>query len=200
MCKSGTACEAVNVQVCTWIGNRHRNRLWGGKNPKSRRSLQEKKPKHLLPAVRVFQVRQYQRIGKQGRGNGRRIQQEHRSSQRRKKKKSSLSETVIDIETVNAAAETDGGVEEEFDVDATLRQLEEENAADDDGYRAKRHKTKSAAPKKSSVLRIYTDGSALGNGRDDATAGVGVWFGSNDASRNVSEPLSGPVKRTNVRS
>lgn len=35
--------------------------------------------------------------------------------------------------------------------------------------------------KKNSILRIYTDGSALGNGRDSAMAGVGVWFGDRDA-------------------
>lgn len=35
--------------------------------------------------------------------------------------------------------------------------------------------------KKNSILRIYTDGSALGNGRESAMAGVGVWFGDRDA-------------------
>ncbi|KAH0612202.1 uncharacterized protein H6S33_010254 [Morchella sextelata] len=51
--------------------------------------------------------------------------------------------------------------------------------------------------KKNSILRIYTDGSALGNGRDTAMAGVGVWFGDRDA-RNISEPLIGP-RQTNQR-
>ncbi|PWW76737.1 ribonuclease H-like protein, partial [Tuber magnatum] len=51
--------------------------------------------------------------------------------------------------------------------------------------------------KKSSILRIYTDGSALHNGKPSAIAGVGVWFGDKD-SRNISEPLPGP-RQTNAR-
>lgn len=47
------------------------------------------------------------------------------------------------------------------------------------------------------VLRIYTDGSSLGNGGMGATAGVGVYFGPRD-SRNLSEPLTGP-RQTNQR-
>ncbi|OCL02496.1 RnaseH-domain-containing protein [Glonium stellatum] len=47
------------------------------------------------------------------------------------------------------------------------------------------------------VLKIYTDGSALGNGRAGAIAGVGVYFGPNDP-RNVSEALAGP-RQTNQR-
>jgi len=35
--------------------------------------------------------------------------------------------------------------------------------------------------KKSSILRIYTDGSALRNGKPSAIAGVGVWFGDKDS-------------------
>ncbi|CUS15382.1 unnamed protein product [Tuber aestivum] len=52
--------------------------------------------------------------------------------------------------------------------------------------------------KKSSILRIYTDGSALHNGKPSAIAGVGVWFGDKDSSRNISEPLPGP-RQTNSR-
>ncbi|KAF4256635.1 hypothetical protein CNMCM8714_003454 [Aspergillus fumigatus] len=48
------------------------------------------------------------------------------------------------------------------------------------------------------MLRIYTDGSALKNGRDTAAAGVGVFFGPGDTSRNVSEPLRGD-RQTNQR-
>ncbi|KAI5787074.1 ribonuclease H-like domain-containing protein [Geopyxis carbonaria] len=51
--------------------------------------------------------------------------------------------------------------------------------------------------KKSPVLRIYTDGSALGNGKSASMAGVGVWFGDQD-TRNISEPLLGP-RQTNQR-
>ncbi|PUU83997.1 ribonuclease H-like domain-containing protein [Tuber borchii] len=75
--------------------------------------------------------------------------------------------------------------------------------------------------KKGSILRIYTDGSALRNGKPSAIAGVGVWFGDKDSrypesplthprptpssplltntpSRNISEPLPGP-RQTNQR-
>ncbi|KAH8593260.1 ribonuclease H-like domain-containing protein [Bisporella sp. PMI_857] len=45
--------------------------------------------------------------------------------------------------------------------------------------------------------KVYTDGSALGNGRVGAVAGVGVYFGPND-QRNVSEPLQG-IPQTNQR-
>lgn len=47
------------------------------------------------------------------------------------------------------------------------------------------------------VLRVYTDGSSLSNGRVNAVAGVGVFFGEGD-SRNVSEALAGDVQ-TNQR-
>ncbi|KAI9742473.1 MAG: hypothetical protein M1818_004007 [Claussenomyces sp. TS43310] len=47
------------------------------------------------------------------------------------------------------------------------------------------------------ALRIYTDGSSLGNGKVGAAAGVGVFFGNKDP-RNVSEPLQGKVQ-TNQR-
>ncbi|PYH75383.1 RnaseH-domain-containing protein [Aspergillus uvarum CBS 121591] len=47
------------------------------------------------------------------------------------------------------------------------------------------------------MLRIYTDGSSLKNGRALASAGVGVYFGPGD-SRNVSEPLQGS-RQTNQR-
>lgn len=47
------------------------------------------------------------------------------------------------------------------------------------------------------MLKIYTDGSALGGGRVGARAGVGVYFGPND-DRNLSAPLAGP-RQTNQR-
>lgn len=46
-------------------------------------------------------------------------------------------------------------------------------------------------------IRIYTDGSSLGNGQVGSMAGVGVYFGSGDR-RNISEPLQGS-KQTNQR-
>ncbi|KAF9893555.1 hypothetical protein FE257_010867 [Aspergillus nanangensis] len=57
-------------------------------------------------------------------------------------------------------------------------------------------KTKSTGPP--GMLRIYTDGSALKNGQKLASAGVGVYFGPGDSSRNVSEPLKGS-RQTNQR-
>uniref|UniRef100_A0A060TD98 Ribonuclease H n=1 Tax=Blastobotrys adeninivorans TaxID=409370 RepID=A0A060TD98_BLAAD len=44
---------------------------------------------------------------------------------------------------------------------------------------------------------VYTDGSARGNGRSNATGGIGVYYGEGD-SRNVSEPLTGE-RQTNQR-
>jgi ribonuclease HI len=52
-----------------------------------------------------------------------------------------------------------------------------------------------AAP--NAPLRIYTDGSALGNGKLSALGGVGVYFGPGD-QRNISEPLTG-TRQTNNR-
>ncbi|KAF2640556.1 hypothetical protein P280DRAFT_469309 [Massarina eburnea CBS 473.64] len=48
-------------------------------------------------------------------------------------------------------------------------------------------------------LKIWTDGAAKGNGRVGAFAGFGVWFGPEDESRNVSEPLLAEGKQTNQR-
>ncbi|KAL2002895.1 hypothetical protein VTN02DRAFT_5612 [Thermoascus thermophilus] len=48
------------------------------------------------------------------------------------------------------------------------------------------------------MLNIYTDGSSLKNGSKIASAGVGVYFGPGDSSRNVSEPLKGN-RQTNQR-
>ncbi|TAQ85027.1 hypothetical protein B7494_g6646 [Chlorociboria aeruginascens] len=46
------------------------------------------------------------------------------------------------------------------------------------------------------LLRIYTDGSSLGNGKNGACAGVGVFFGLGD-DRNVTEALEGPAQTNN---
>lgn len=47
------------------------------------------------------------------------------------------------------------------------------------------------------VLVIYTDGCALNNGFEDATGGIGVYYGPNN-SDNISEPLFGD-RQTNQR-
>jgi len=49
----------------------------------------------------------------------------------------------------------------------------------------------------SDTLVVYTDGSALGNGKAKSQAGVGVFFGVNDP-RNVSERLDSDLQ-TNQR-
>ncbi|OJD20048.1 hypothetical protein AJ78_00064 [Emergomyces pasteurianus Ep9510] len=53
-------------------------------------------------------------------------------------------------------------------------------------------------PGRPGPLKIYTDGSSLRNGTTGAKAGVGVYFGPGDESRNVSEPLKGS-RQTNQR-
>ncbi|KAI9703914.1 MAG: hypothetical protein M1820_005696 [Bogoriella megaspora] len=58
-------------------------------------------------------------------------------------------------------------------------------------------KWQATGPSKGSMLRIYTDGSSLGNGQNGSIAGVGVFFGPDDP-RNLSEPLPGP-RQTNQR-
>ncbi|KAJ6032536.1 Ribosomal protein L9/RNase H1 N-terminal [Penicillium herquei] len=58
--------------------------------------------------------------------------------------------------------------------------------------------TKTQAAGIPGMLRIYTDGSSLRNGTPLASAGVGVYFGPGDSSRNVSEPLKG-TRQTNQR-
>jgi ribonuclease HI len=47
--------------------------------------------------------------------------------------------------------------------------------------------------KKSPVLRIYTDGSALSNGQSGSNAGVGVWFGDHDTRYPSSFSLPLPI-------
>ncbi|QIX01622.1 hypothetical protein AMS68_007139 [Peltaster fructicola] len=68
-------------------------------------------------------------------------------------------------------------------------------------YRTHEERTKMkpqiARPVDNAAVAIYTDGSSLGNGRDSAIAGVGVYFGPND-KRNVSEGLAGN-RQTNQR-
>lgn len=57
-------------------------------------------------------------------------------------------------------------------------------------------KWQATSPTKDVPIKIYTDGSALGNGQAGATAGVGVYFGPLD-SRNLSESLPGTAQTNN---
>lgn len=52
-------------------------------------------------------------------------------------------------------------------------------------------------PAKDATVKIYTDGSSLGNGQVGAVGGVGVYFGPSDG-RNLSEALTG-TRQTNQR-
>ncbi|KAK9467129.1 ribonuclease H-like domain-containing protein [Lipomyces arxii] len=65
------------------------------------------------------------------------------------------------------------------------------------GYSSRSTSSGSIATSPASPTVVYTDGSALGNGRNGARGGVGVYFGEND-SRNVSRSLDGDVQ-TNQR-
>ncbi|KAI9053915.1 hypothetical protein LZ554_002860 [Drepanopeziza brunnea f. sp. 'monogermtubi'] len=73
----------------------------------------------------------------------------------------------------------------------------EDEEDDDEEEEEEEPVPKKANTKLSKVIKVYTDGSALGNGRTGAVAGVGVFFGVGD-SRNVSEPLEG-MPQTNNR-
>lgn len=46
------------------------------------------------------------------------------------------------------------------------------------------------------TINVYTDGACSNNGKPDARAGFGIWFGDND-ERNISESFTGP--QTNNR-
>lgn len=58
-------------------------------------------------------------------------------------------------------------------------------------------KWQATTPISTTPLKIYTDGSSLGNGAHGAVAGVGVYFGPSDP-KNLSEPLPG-TRQTNQR-
>ena len=45
-------------------------------------------------------------------------------------------------------------------------------------------------------IRVFTDGSCSNNGRKNAKAGFGVYFGENDP-RNVSKRVPGELRQTN---
>ncbi|KAG4430713.1 hypothetical protein IFR05_013801 [Cadophora sp. M221] len=77
----------------------------------------------------------------------------------------------------------------------TVREKKAKDVEEDEPS-AKRSRTSASSESKGKWLRIYTDGSALGNGRMGAVAGVGVFFGVDD-KRNVSEPLEGEMQTNN---
>tara|TARA_Y100000768_G_scaffold198226_1_gene148993 strand:- start:6238 stop:6885 length:648 start_codon:yes stop_codon:yes gene_type:complete len=46
-------------------------------------------------------------------------------------------------------------------------------------------------------MNVYTDGSCINNGKSNARAGIGIYFGNND-SRNISNELKGETLSNNV--
>ncbi|KAL2149081.1 hypothetical protein VTH82DRAFT_1767 [Thermothelomyces myriococcoides] len=85
--------------------------------------------------------------------------------------------------------------------DTEAEQDDEDDEEDDNSVEEPPPKKTRTAAKpatsRSGVVVIYTDGSSLGNGRNGASAGVGVYFGPGDP-RNISERLEGE-KQTNQR-
>ncbi|ERT00041.1 ribonuclease HI [Sporothrix schenckii 1099-18] len=101
----------------------------------------------------------------------------------------------------NANAQYEDNEDEDEDEDEAE---DEDDDAEEDAAQILQPATKrsksgnNAAPASSTaVLDIYTDGSSLGNGKNGASAGVGVFFGPGD-KRNISERLKGPMQ-TNQR-
>jgi ribonuclease HI len=50
--------------------------------------------------------------------------------------------------------------------------------------------------KSTNAITIYTDGACSNNGKKNAVAGIGVYFGEND-NRNLSQKLNSSLKQTN---
>jgi len=68
---------------------------------------------------------------------------------------------------------------------------------DEEFFSQKKSKSVSSSTKSGEVEKIWVDGSCVNNGKPDAYAGVGVFFGDDDP-RNVSERLQG-LLQTNQR-
>jgi len=90
------------------------------------------------------------------------------------------------------------GAEDDFDATITLSHTDPATSLRFKTDKERSRTTYSVArPARLAPIRIYTDGSSLANGRAEAMAGVGVYFGPGDG-RNVSEGLQG-TKQTNQR-
>ena len=46
-------------------------------------------------------------------------------------------------------------------------------------------------------MNVYTDGSCINNGKSNARAGIGIWFGEND-TRNISSEIKGDSLSNNI--
>lgn len=136
-------------------------------------------------------------------------------SKKSKKKADEVDSTLLDDGDYEAGeGPLPAGTEDGFDPRITL-----DPATGEVQYKSDEHlnKTKwqATGPTEEGMLRVYTDGSSLGNGAGGAVAGVGVYFGPNDKRcvctshiygqaviligyRNVSEALHG-TRQTNQR-
>ncbi len=65
--------------------------------------------------------------------------------------------------------------------EATLQNLSPRNSNGIPRHRTLPTPTKTQAESQDNILRIYTDGSSLGNGKLGAVAGLGVFFGDGDS-------------------
>ncbi|KAH8882994.1 hypothetical protein GQ53DRAFT_847147 [Thozetella sp. PMI_491] len=101
------------------------------------------------------------------------------------------------VRTFGGAATTRQEEEEEDDSDED--EDDDEDEEEDEAPPAKRSRTSGPATVKADaiLLKIWTDGSSLGNGRAGSRAGLGVFFGHGDL-RNISERLVGDPQ-TNQR-
>lgn len=73
-------------------------------------------------------------------------------------------------------ADAEDGFDSDIHLNSTSGKIEYKNLEG-----KKSTKLKASLDLEGGVIRIYTDGSALGNGRAGAVGGVGVWFGPDDA-------------------
>ena len=58
-----------------------------------------------------------------------------------------------------------------------------------DNFVIRKNNTKPLSDEK--PINVYTDGACSNNGKSDARAGFGIWFGADD-ERNTSESFTGP--------
>lgn len=136
-----------------------------------------------------------------------------------KKQKTKGNEEDIDVDPVNHAAgegPLPPGAVDGFDHTITLNPTTGKVDYKTD-QQLNATKWRATCPVDDGLVKIYTDGSSLGNGRQGAVAGVGVYFGPRDKRyvpcielafqpetyaflrhRNVSEALNGP-RQTNQR-
>jgi len=118
------------------------------------------------------------------------------AAKRRKKETPTTSITDFLFDPSPGDDDLPPGAEDGFDPRLTLNPVTGKIEYKTDTHLQKT-KWQATGPVDNTPLRIYTDGSALGNGAHGAVAGVGVYFGPQDP-KNVSEALAG-TRQTNQR-